>query len=130
MLTKTQNDIRHKEIIAKICKALEPLRLVESHHAGHPKGGYPARPRDITGTVRQRIDDLRDEFDSNSPGGNIKKINRAAKEFRKRFLNFKIPNGQNEKFVDVLRRTFPGHDVDGHDGARMRLHGSLRHPNN
>jgi hypothetical protein len=118
MLTKTQIDLQQQEIIiTKICEALKPLRLVEKYRAGHPE--------DIVTAVRQRIEALRREFDSNSPAGNIKKINRAARVFRKRFLNFKIPKGQNEKFIDLLRQTFPGHDVEGHNGARINIIDSM-----
>jgi hypothetical protein len=108
MLTKTKNDLRHQEkIIAKICDALEPLRLVERYHAEHPE--------DIVTAVGQRIEALRREFDSNSPGANIKRINRAAKQFHDKFLGFKTQDG---KFVDLLKQTFPGWYIDTPDGRQ------------
>jgi hypothetical protein len=89
VLTKTEND--HQEIIvSKICKALE-------------------RP-DIAAILPQRIADLRKEFDAK--GADIRKVNRGAKEFRRRFHAFKTRDGN---FVDLLKRTIPGWEMDTPD---------------
>jgi hypothetical protein len=98
-----------ERIRIKICKALEPLRLVEKYRAGHPE--------DIATAIGQRIEALRREFDSSSPGANLKRINRAAKKFRAKFHAFKTRDG---KFVDLLKQTFPGWDIDTPDG-RQRI---------